>query len=670
LKINSLEIVNFRSYQNKHNITFSIKPDKKITLFLGDNGGGKTTLLNAIYWCLTGELTPSCDLTEGIKNTDAKISNPDAQCYCELKYFHDDINYRLRRTLNNDQTIRLDLWKTDNTGVDRSVNYPDNELKKIIPKNIAKWFYYDAESFTKLTLEGSKAFKEDLRKTLGFEMIDLTLMYLNKARSKKIRMQTGLVSDEEITSLQTNVTQAEEILPALEKNYKDEEIEYENYEAKINGLSKKLTEITIAQGFQRDYDNEINTLKILKSDEDTLQDRAAKMQGEAFPSILIFNLLDKLGDSLDIKEKKGEIPSPWNSRLLEIILKDAECICGKKLDKAIEKKIKDRFQNSTTGEFNQKITLLGGSLVTIKDYFTKFSNNYAKLSEEINSNIQAISDSENKLREYKQALIKLDNNEVNEIMNKRDDLEREKKKHWKQSIQAKTFHDDTKSKLKKNISELEIKLKSVGLTNNIQKQIDKIDLIISYIEDLSKEQENKAIDIIEKELNKTISNGFNKDYQATIDKLNYSIRLNKNNGQPVSKSSGEGEFLKYAFVSSILNLSKGKFSNEISFLSEPIVSPLVIDAPFSGLGANYTKQCADSIYEASEQLILMMLPEVLSSKKVAETIEKFIDKKYVIFFSTTEKTWDKEISSIDYDGEKIPIVKIDQPFTGSTLVEL
>ena len=131
MKINSLEIVNFRSYQNKHNITFSIKPDKKITLFLGDNGGGKTTLLNAIYWCLTGELTPSCDLTEGIKNTDAKISNPDAQCYCELKYFHDDINYRLRRTLNNDQTIRLDLWKTDNTGVDRSVNYPDNELKKI-----------------------------------------------------------------------------------------------------------------------------------------------------------------------------------------------------------------------------------------------------------------------------------------------------------------------------------------------------------------------------------------------------------------------------------------------------------------------------------------------------------------------------------------------------------
>ena len=245
-----------------------------------------------------------------------------------------------------------------------------------------------------------------------------------------------------------------------------------------------------------------------------------------------------------------------------------------------------------------------------------------------------------------------------------------KKLHLGQSIQTKALYDETKLQLKKDMNELEVKLKSAGLTNNIQKQIDKIDVIISYIEELSKEQEEKAIDIIEQELNKIISKGFNKDYQASIDKLDYSIRLTKNSGQPVSKSSGEGEFLKYAFVSTILNLSKGKFSNEISFLSEPIVSPLVIDAPFSGLGSIYTKNCADCIYEASEQLILMMLPEVLSNKKVAETIEKFIDKKYVIFFSTTETVWDKEISSIHHNGEEIPIVKIGQPYTGSTLVEL
>ena len=384
---------NFRSYQDKHNISFSTDVEKKITLFLGDNGGGKTTLLNAIYWCLTGELTPSCDLTEGIKNTDSRISNPGAQCYCELKYFHDEINYRLRRTLNNDNSNRVDLWKIDSTGVDRSVNYPENELKKIIPRNIAKWFYYDAESFGKLTLEGSKAFKEDLRKTLGFEMTDLTLSYLRKARSKKIRMQTGLVTDEDIQQLQTRVTQGEEFLPILEKNYREEEKEYENYEAKIRTLSVKLSEIKIAKGYQRDFDNETNTHGILKNNETRIQERQAKMQGEAFPSILIFNLLEGLGESLEIKEKKGEIPSPWNTQLLEIILKDKECICGEELNKEIEKKIRERFEDSTSSEFNQKITMLGGALHTIKNYFTKFSTNYDILSKQENENIHKISES-------------------------------------------------------------------------------------------------------------------------------------------------------------------------------------------------------------------------------------------------------------------------------------
>ena len=85
MKIESLTISNFRSYQGNHNIEFSTDGEKKITLFLGDNGGGKTSLLNSIYWCLTGELTPSCDLIEGIKNSESKINNSNSQCYCEIK---------------------------------------------------------------------------------------------------------------------------------------------------------------------------------------------------------------------------------------------------------------------------------------------------------------------------------------------------------------------------------------------------------------------------------------------------------------------------------------------------------------------------------------------------------------------------------------------------------
>ena len=669
MKIESLTISNFRSYQGNHNIEFSTDGEKKITLFLGDNGGGKTSLLNSIYWCLTGELTPSCDLIEGIKNSESKINNSNSQCYCEIKYIHNDTKYRLRRTLNIDNSNNLDMWKIDNAGVDRDIAFPDNELKKIIPRNIAKWFYYDAEAFTNLTLQDSKSFKDDLRKTLGFEMTDLALEYLEKARSKIIRRQSGLTTDEEINTTQSNINQIEETLPGLKLTFEGFEKEYQSMEFKIKNLSKKILDIKAAQGFQRDWDNENINKKNLDENAKVLEKKAALMQGEEFPSIFIYNKVKDFGDQLESKEKKGEIPSPWNKKILKIILNENKCICGEKLDSEKEKIINERFQDATTGEFNQKITLLGGASLTMENSFKNFSSEYTEHTKAIEKNDKKRLESETRLAEIKENLIKLDKKEVNDILNEQDDLATKKENSYTLFLQAKNFYNDKTKELIGLRNSLESMHKKVGLSQKIQKEINKIDLVIDYIKSESQKTEEKSIGIIERELNENIKGGFNKNYKASIDKKDYSIRLTKNGGQPVSKSSGEGEFLKYAFVSAILNLSKGEFKNEIKFLSDTFVSPLVIDAPFSGLGPGYKKQCIDSIYNASEQLILMMLPEVLN-KGVGDKIKNNIGKKYVIFYSTTEKEWDRDISNIEYQGQEVPIVQLNQKITGSALAEI
>jgi len=46
MKLESLTITNFRCYAGEQTVDFS----KGLTLFLGDNGDGKSTLFDALYW--------------------------------------------------------------------------------------------------------------------------------------------------------------------------------------------------------------------------------------------------------------------------------------------------------------------------------------------------------------------------------------------------------------------------------------------------------------------------------------------------------------------------------------------------------------------------------------------------------------------------------------------
>ena len=54
MELNKVSIKNYRQYRNVE-IEFARGSDKNFTVIRGNNGTGKTTLLNALSWCLYGE---------------------------------------------------------------------------------------------------------------------------------------------------------------------------------------------------------------------------------------------------------------------------------------------------------------------------------------------------------------------------------------------------------------------------------------------------------------------------------------------------------------------------------------------------------------------------------------------------------------------------------------
>ena len=55
--LKSLEIENFRQFRGKQTVNFSTDKDKNVTIIMGENGSGKTTIAQAFMWCLYAEVS-------------------------------------------------------------------------------------------------------------------------------------------------------------------------------------------------------------------------------------------------------------------------------------------------------------------------------------------------------------------------------------------------------------------------------------------------------------------------------------------------------------------------------------------------------------------------------------------------------------------------------------
>ena len=67
MKIHSIELENFRQYQDKQLIEFSTN-EKNVTVILGENGRGKTGIFRALIFCLYGDVTLSQDAKKAKTN--------------------------------------------------------------------------------------------------------------------------------------------------------------------------------------------------------------------------------------------------------------------------------------------------------------------------------------------------------------------------------------------------------------------------------------------------------------------------------------------------------------------------------------------------------------------------------------------------------------------------
>ena len=158
MKLDYIELENFRQYHGRQRLDFSRDSQRHVTLVHGINGAGKTSLFMAINWCLYGR-TVLDNVGELIskKALDETAMGQLAQASVKLAFTHDAQRYVMQRTIGAVRQTdgRVDTDATNNEEVDLRRIAADGQAKKepnplsiinaILPANVRTYFLFDGE---------------------------------------------------------------------------------------------------------------------------------------------------------------------------------------------------------------------------------------------------------------------------------------------------------------------------------------------------------------------------------------------------------------------------------------------------------------------------------------------------------------------------------------------
>lgn len=268
MRIEKIILNNFRIYNGDNHISFNNKKGKNVSLIAGKNGFGKTTFLTSLIWGLYGNLMSQVEVKykKDIKNAGGydmylkTILNKTVLNAFESEEINEakfEVQIELVDVMIPSIPCKKVLitrsydYKTKEEFLRIFIDGQENELTKevgyevfindfILPREIAKFFFFDAEKIVTLAEAKSKKELRSLSKAysevLGIKKYEDLKLNLNTLLTKLRRSGVSKVKKERLEEL---IEQDRQLTGLIEKNLADQE----NIEEEINLFCARLDKI-------------------------------------------------------------------------------------------------------------------------------------------------------------------------------------------------------------------------------------------------------------------------------------------------------------------------------------------------------------------------------------------------------------------------------------------
>ncbi|MCF7987313.1 MAG: AAA family ATPase [Methylovulum sp.] len=650
--LEKLKLVNFRQFYNETEIEFSTDPQKNITLIHGENGVGKTTILNSILWCLYEKLTHDFEQQKELICIQA-IKDGVKSCRVELSFQYEEKHYLAQRSLHNSNQSLLKLFEINNSNY-KDVPNPTAFVNNILPSDMAEYFFFHGEGVSNInaTKSGEK-FRRAIRDILGFRLAETAikdLKEINAVWTKALNELTNLNYEQNELVKKKSIYEGKKI-GLLEKlrTFKEEK---EDHETNLNEVLEKLRQCSSVDA--RKLQKEIDDLVAKNSKLDTSINRARMDRQNLIKKYgwIIFGqkLANEALDFIDEQSLKAKLPAPYDASLVNDLIEQQKCICGRELKRGTREfeNVTNLIDKADNAVIRSKLSKARSAGSNIKSRFSDFLVELQKVEE----NLQELDNDKRDVviaLETKQAELKDIPVEEVQKLESRKKLCNEARSKAEQNIGA---NKRSIEQCDKDLIDIDLKLKRCGAQdtriNKLTQYQDYASNLIKLCEKKLNQYEKDSKLIIAQNVNKTLQDFSRKDFYVKVDE-DFGFHLIRENGQKVAKSKGENLLLNLSFVSALIEFAQMRSSASGDFLVSGTTAPFVIDAPFGELDNTYKKASAEFLPKRSRQLIFLLSSSHWEGT-VDEAIRDKIGSEYILISSKNSIQGEKPSDKLTING--------------------
>ena len=651
MKFKRIRLVNFMRYKGENVVEFSCDKDKNVTVVLGDNTAGKTTLAQAFRWVLYNEVIN----TQYEKSRDVELLNNDilgdmtanshAKVEVELELVREqngrEIPYRFIRTatyirkfpqfISKEQTNTLRVYVFDpETGKsiphEKSEYRPsgkdgeivDDLINEMLPKSLSSYFLFDGERWS-----DQKSVNNDIQNSI-YNLVGISSVREMKRHLGDLAGRSSVIKD-----LQTKITGAgaeyESKRKAIDAAYNfisSREIEYSKAEENRVAYkedAEKIEEILNSNQKVEQDQKECKALEQrIKKSEERMEIDYADLVTQFSKSAGYFAapLSGKLFEILKHVNIEEGLDVPGIVRkTIDVLLKRGKCICGREIvakspEEELLNELKRVVPPATIGQY------VGAFQSTMNSWIAQSEDIRDSIINKADDFQNEYDDWEDNKEELEKKQAKIDR-KIN-FAEQRAKMKRYRDREYEEAEKARRAKKDIDEK-REEIERLEKEIKDL---DDKTAHNDEIRRCIAYAKALYEDVThyyNDAEGSIREDLNQIIKINFGlmfneKEKYPKLDD-NYQLRLyyksigSSNevvNIEATRLSEGEKIARNFAFIVSILELAKEK-KRTTDFSSDSDTLPLVLDGPFSKLSSINTAKIAEVMPSIADQVIIFML---------------------------------------------------------------
>ena len=647
--IKKLRLKNFRQYIGEQVIEFSTEREKNVTVLIGVNTSGKTTLIRAFEWILYNK-NEFDDKNLLNKNVADGMQMGETQAVRgTLVIEHEGKEYEITREqiyTCTGSSVRPSISKAsiyylqaDGQTKTQIGSDFDTNIERILPRALSSYFFFGGERV------GAISSREDIEASvkglMGLDVLSNAMAHL-KTVINKLKKSMDFAGDEKANAAQKRLDGATKQLQECESELDTvtSQVDYYREEKeKYAALLRANEETAAAQHRREQLDSLIKGLETrIEKDKKELVSAFSRNSFAFFSLPLLKNAVEMLNAASDDTESVPEM----TAASIDYILKRKRCICGTFVSEGSAAE-----QNLLAEKRKQPPESIGSLVRRYREQAMDYISSSDDYYESIKSKFSTLREDQRELGFRIDERTSLD-----ESLKGAKDVSLLEKQYQNAENRLREFEKQREKILqdigscKKDIANYEKAMESYGKANEknarIALNIAYAQATFDWVAEAYRSRESSVRARLEEKVNTNFSKMYHGSRTIASDekyRVNYiDVTTEESEGLKAVKS--------FAFVSGLVDLAKEALTSDKSKEADmgPQFYPLVMDAPFSNVDETHIRNISQILPASAEQVIIAVMQK--DWEPASDIMAPVVGKSYRI-----EKQLDqdgKEIDTISY----------------------